>query len=248
MAVQYVTRRDGYYAQALEALAPAGLVPQVLAEGPPEQLENLGILDTLYKEGDLGEFQLFLQADDGMRSDVEQAIEELERELRAQGSLPWPGAARIASLDWPDRTVSLRFQQGTPLLLVLGGVLVALAAAAVTAFPDPVVSALRAIGVDTSPEVVATVAGAVTLILGLLILRGLPVFSLIPLGLFIVGGLLIFTLLRPDLAWRAIKWVGQQVVGLLERLGMNPIPLAAAVGALVLGGGLFLIGVKQALR
>lgn len=220
----------------------------VLAEGTPKELENLDVLDTLYDEGDLGELQFFIEADEGMRGDVEEAMDELETQLLDRGALPWPGAARIASLDWPNRTIALRFQQGLGLMLTLGGILVAVAAALVMVFPEPVASALGAMGIDVSPEAVATVAGAVSLVVGLIALRGLPIFRLLPLGLLVVGGLLIFTLLRPDLAWRAIKWVGQQVVGFLERLGMNPVKLAAAIGGLVLGGGLFILGAKRALR
>lgn len=229
------------------AQAPPGLAPVVLAEGTPEELENLDVLDSLYDEGDLGELQLFLQENaSGMREEVEESLEELEEELISRGALPWPGAPRITSIDWSTRTVSLRFQQGVGLLVVLGMLLVTLISAAL-AF-DIFVGGLEIFGIHV-PERIVTIADAAGLVAA--IAAGiwlLKVFLPIPLPFLIGGGLLVFTLLRPDLAWRALKWVGEQAMSLLDKLGLHVPELAMAAGAGIFGALMLTMGMKRAFR
>jgi|GEM_PF-3015508 len=236
---------NGHYPAQMAAQAPPGLAPLVLAEGTPEELENLDVLDSLYDEGDLGELQLFLQENaSGMREEVEESLDDLEQELIDRGALPWPGATRITSIDWSARTVYLRFQQGVGLMVVLGMVLLTLISAAL-AF-DIFVTGLESFGIGV-PERIETIADAAGLIAaiaaGIWLLR---VFLPIPLPFLIGGGLLIFTLLRPDMAWRALKWVGQQALSLLDKLGLHVPELAMAAGAGVFGALMLTMGMKRA--
>ncbi len=229
------------------AQAPPGLVPVVLAEGTPEELENLDVLDHLYDEGDLGELQFFLQerAKD-MRAEVEESLEELELDLIDRGALPWPGATRITSIDWSTRTVSLRFQQGVAFLALLALVLMTLISAALTF--SIFVTGLEMFGIDVPDRIenIADVAGLIAAISAGVWLLG--AFLPIPLPFLIGGGLLVFTLLRPDLAWRALKWVGEQVMSLLDKLGLHVPELAMAAGAGAFGLLMLTMGMKRALR
>lgn len=219
-----------------------GLIPQVLAQGTPEELRNLDILDTLYQEGDMGELQLFLTSDIPL-AEAQRALDNLEEALQEQGVVPWPGRTRIGEIE--GHTVRLLFVKrfGLPGILVL--VLVAAVSAIVARFPGPVIAALRAVGIDASPDAVRAIAGAVAVITGLIALRGLPLFSLIPMSLFMVGGLLLFIYLA---GWRALKWVAEQALGVLEKLGLDPkkLLMGLAVGAvsMVLLG----LGVQKAFR
>lgn len=230
-----------------EAQTVPGLVPVVLAEGTPEELAGLEILDELYEEGDLGELQLFIQAvpEDG-KADVEAAVEELDQALRERGALPWPGATRIASLDWPNRTVIFRFEQGVAFLAVLAAALVS-AATAILAIAL-VVQSLERLGIPI-PDVITDVADAIalagTIAVGAILLRRLIP---IPLSLLIGGGFLIFALLRPDLAWRAIKWVAERALDILERLGLQPAPLLMGLAAGAVSLGVFYLGMQRVLR
>ncbi len=229
------------------AQAPPGLAPVVLAEGTLEEMENLEVLDALYDEGDLGEFQLFLQerAKD-MRGEVEESLDELEQELISRGALPWPGATRITTIDWSTRTVSMRFVQGAGVLILVAAILLTLITAALTF--SIFVSGLSAFGVPIpeSIENIADVTGLLAAIVGGIWVLG--AFLPIPLPFLIGGGLLIFTLLRPDLAWRALKWVGEQAMSLLDKLGLHVPELAMAAGAGVFGALMLTMGMKRALR
>lgn len=243
MAVARVTARATFP----RAQAPPGLAPIVLAEGTPEELENLDILDSLYDEGDLGELQFFLQdqAND-MRTEVEESLDELEEDLIGRGALPWPGATRITSIDWSTRTVTMRFQQGVAFLIVLAMVMMTLISAALTF--SIIIAGLESFGIDV-PDTIENIADAAGLIAAIsAAIWVLGAFLPIPIGLLIGGGLLVFTLLRPDLAWRAIKWVGEQALDLLDKLGVHVPELAMAAGAGIFGVLMLTMGMKQALR
>lgn len=236
---------NGHYPAQLTV--PPGLAPVVLGEGTPEELDNLDVLDTLYEEGDLGELQFFLQdkADD-MRPEVEDSLEELEQELIGRGALPWPGATRITSIDWSTRTVSMRFVQGVGVLALVAAILLAVTYAAL--FANIFVRALEDFGIDVPDRIenVTDAAGLIAAIAGSIwILR---LFLPIPLTWLIGGGLLIFTLLRPDFAWRALKWVGEQAMELMEKLGIHAPELAMAAGAGIFGVLMLTMGMKRAFR
>lgn len=218
----------------------------LLAEGGPETLADLERLDAFYDEGDLGEVQLYLQVDlpDSYEADVRRSLDELESQLRLRGAEPWPGEPRISSLDWPNKTVFLRFRQAAPFLLALGALLVALATIALGL--ALVLRSLDAVGVPV-PEAVLDVADAVFLlaaiIAGIILLRRVPfVGRFLPLGALVGGGLLIFVLLAPDLAVRLFKWAWREVVlpvlrrvgeELVERVGPVLGLLALALGGLL---------------
>ena len=130
--------------------------------------------------------------------------------------------------------------------MVLGMLLVTLISAAL-AF-DIFVGGLEIFGIDVPDRIenIADVAGLIAAISAGIWLLG--AFLPIPLPFLIGGGLLVFTLLRPDLAWRALKWVGQQALSLLDKLGVHVPELAMAGGAGIFGALMLTMGMKRALR
>lgn len=221
-----------------------GMVVQVLAEGGPRDLENLEVIDRLYQEGDLGELQLFLTPDISA-ADAREALERLELTLQEEGVQPWPGYTRIGEIE--GTTVRFRFVKTFGLLAFLVPVLIATISVAIARFPGPVVSALGALGIDVSPEAVSAIAGAVAIITGLIALRGAApwLFALIPTPLLLIGGLLLFVYLS---GWRALKWVAQQALKLLEGLGIKPLPLALGLAAGVTGLFFAWMGLRRVLE
>lgn len=227
-----VTRQSNQTAVFQQVAAPSF---EVLSQGTIQQLSTLDEVNTLFEEGDLGELQLFLrnELEDSDRADVEDAIEEMEAELMNQGALPWPGRDRIATLDWPNRTVRLLFQQGFPLLLVLIAVMVIAAGLAV--FTDEIADALRRVGIPV-PESVETAVQATALFVAIatsiFLLRGLG----LPLIALLGGGLLIFVLLSPETAFRVLKW-SRETLG--PAIGFDPVQ--AGIGAVLGVGGVLLL-------
>ena len=222
------------------------MVVQVLAEGGPGDLKNLEVIDRLYQEGDLGQLDLFLTPDISA-ADARDALAELERTLQEEGLQPWPGYTRIGEID--GSTVRLRFVKTIGLLALLVPILIAAVSVAVARFPEPVVWALARLGIDVSPTAVSAIAGAVAVITGLYALRGLPLFSLIPRSLLLLGGLLLFIKLS---GWRALKWIAEQALklagGILEALGLKPLPLVLGIAAGVTGLFFTWMGLRRVLE
>ncbi len=48
------------------------------------------------------------------------------------------------------------------------------------------------------------------------------------------------------MAWRALKWVGQQALSLLDKLGLHVPELAMAAGAGIFGALMLTMGMKRA--
>lgn len=196
------------------------LVPELLAHGTADELD-LEAFDRLFGEGDLGQLDLLLDPslpDDKFR-DAHLAMEELEADLLIMGVLPWPGAPRIAELDWPGRVVTFRFQQGLPFFVAVA---------------SAVASWLIRVGVRFGPGLFRSI---------------LNFFKGLPLLVNLIGGAALFLLLAPEgTAWRVFRWVGRAVgkgveeatkgvaalfVGLAE--GLGPLLLIGAGGLAVAG-------------
>lgn len=233
----HVTRRDrlrrfqGRHPRVLQEVDMPAF--ETVVEGRIGDLALAETINRQFAEGDLGEVQFFLRDDltNGDRGDVEKAMAELEKELIEGGALPWPGATRIAHLDWPNRTVRLLFLQGAAFLLVLVPTLIRIAL--IVASLPLLVDLLGIIGV-TVPQSIDDISGALGLIgaiaVGILLLRRLG----LPLTLLIPGGLLIFALLAPETAFRILKWSRD---ALKEALGIDL--LIVGLGAALAAGGAF---------
>lgn len=236
--VLHVTRRDrlrrfqGRHPRVLQEVDVPAF--ETVVEGRIEDLALAETINRQFEEGDLGEVQFFLreELDNGDRGDVEKAMEELERQLIEGGALPWPGATRIAHLDWPNRTVRLLFMQGVAFLLVLVPTIIRIAL--IVASLPLLVDVLKLVGIPI-PESVESIADA----LGLIGLIAASIFILrrlgLPLGLLIPGGLLIFALLAPETAFRVLKWSRDLIK---EALGIDL--LLVGLGAALAAGGAFI--------
>ena len=208
--------------------------PVTLATGTLEQMD-LDALASLYQPGELGELQLYLRIDleESDRPDVEAAVLELDQQLLSRGAKPWPGEGTIASLNWGNRTVYLRFTNN-PFFLALAGALVA--AATIIVGLAAMVNVMEDLGVPL-PEVITSWADAITVAVAIaLVVLVLRRFG-IPLSLLAVGGFLIFALLQPDFAWKAIKWVARQVTDVIGGILDAFLRSEAAVPLLMVAAG-----------
>jgi len=227
-----------------------------MGQGSLKDIGKLENINRYYKPGDIGEMQLFLGPNADSLSDVQQAAVELEENLRKQGMKPWPGRSKIVVVDWNARAVRLLFeatavkgvngpaQQGVGIIPVIavGGVMGAMMLASKIAFGiSALIIVLNTIPGITVPSRITKIADAVLLITSMgaayKILRNARLLRLLPGGakVWLFGsGLLIFVLLKPGLAWKALKYVTEKAADVLPDIPWTRLAIAGVcIGGLV---------------
>jgi hypothetical protein len=227
-----------------------------MGQGSLKDIGKLENINRYYKPGDIGEMQLFLGPNADSLSDVQQAAVELEENLRKQGMKPWPGRSKIVVVDWNARAVRLLFeatavkgvngpaQQGVGIIPVIavGGVMGAMMLASKIAFGiSALIIVLNTIPGITVPSRITKIADAVLLITSMgaayKILRNAKLLRFLPGGakVWLFGsGLLIFVLLKPGLAWKALKYVTEKAADVLPDIPWTRLAIAGVcIGGLV---------------
>ena len=231
-----------------------------MGQGTLKEIGKLENINRYYKPGDIGEMQLFLGPNADSLSEVQQAAVELEENLRKNGMKPWPGRSKIVVVDWNARAVRLLFeataakgvsgpaQQGVGILPVIavGGVMGAMMLASKIAFAiSALIVVLNMIPGITVPSRITKIADAVLLITSMgaayKILRNArwakPLMRMLPGGAtawLFGGGLLIFILLKPGLAWKALKYVVEKAADALPDIPWTRLAIAGVcIGGLV---------------
>jgi len=229
-----------------------------------EQLQNFNTFPVnVFNPGDLGEFRMHMDPELAREQDLEdfqQATDELNSELLADGMLPWPGQTRVAFLDWKRRQVRVFFQEPAAAASFTPAVFIALAGLTLIA---QMLNAIKLVALITGlitllnslpiisrfiPGTVASVADAVFLMTAIFLsikwLRRFPGFGSIPIRFLAVGGGLIFIALRPSAAIEIFKTIGNvvgEIIDLPDILDFDYLKWVAA-GALVIGGVLIFKG------
>ena len=228
-----------------------------MGQGTLKEIGKLENINRYYKPGDIGEMQLFLGPNADSLSEVQQAAVELEENLRTQGMKPWPGRSKIVVVDWNARAVRLLFeataakgvsgpaQQGVGILPVIavGGVMGAMMLASKIAFAiSALIVVLNMIPGITVPSRITKIADAVLLITSMgaayRILRNArwvkPFMRIVPKRYLFASGLLIFVLLKPGLAWKALKYVTEKAADVLPDIPWTRLAIAGVcIGGLV---------------
>ena len=225
-----------------------------MGSGTLKEIGKLENINKLYQPGDIGEMQLFLGSNAESLNDVNDAAVELEKNLREQGMKPWPGRSKIVLVDWNARTVRLLFEATSPKgvsgprgvgilpVIAVGGVMGAMMLASKIAFGiSALIIVLNTIPGITVPSRITKIADAVLLITSMgaayKILRNAKLLRFLPGGakVWLFGsGLLIFVLLKPGLAWKALKYVTEKAADVLPDIPWTRLAIAGVcIGGLV---------------